>query len=232
MSTGSITELVRVLVAAGATPDIILAAVASAEATKDAAIEASRSKARNRVQRWRDNHAVTSRNVTQRSVADTSRLTRVEDSSSKKDISGKEESKNLSHEFESEIWPSYPLKLGKPNALKAYIAARQRASFETIRAGVVRYAAERAGQDKKYTKQAQGWFSRDGWDDEPIPQGATTRPHSTASPPGQDFNAILDDLQGKTHASHPGPSIDASVNRADSGGASNLVQLNAISARR
>lgn len=93
MSAGSITELVRVLVAAGATPDMILAAVTAAEATKDAAIEASRSKARARVQRWRDNHNETSRNVTQRSVADTSRLTRVEDSSSKKDISGKEESK-------------------------------------------------------------------------------------------------------------------------------------------
>jgi hypothetical protein len=198
-------------------------AATAADAQKG--VEKGREKARIRWHTWNNKRLLTTANVSQQ-------LAGVEDSSSKKDISGKEESKNLSHEFESEIWPSYPLKLGKPNALKAYIAARQRASFETIRAGVVRYAAERAGQDKKYTKQAQGWFSRDGWDDEPIPQGATTRPHSTASPPGQDFNAILDDLQGKTHASHPGPSIDASVNRADSGGASNLVQLNALSARR
>jgi hypothetical protein len=76
---------------------------------------------------------------------------------------------------------------------------------------------------------ANGWQGFEaGW----LENRTTTRPHSTASPPGQNFNAILDDLQGKTHASHPGPSIDASVNRADSGGASNLVQLNALSARR
>jgi hypothetical protein len=160
---------------------VVMRILAEAEDAMKVAEEARKSVARERVQRWREKQkdAVT---LPKHNGNATVRLTRVEGSSSKKDISGKEESKNLSHEFESEIWPSYPLKLGKPNALKAYIAARQRASFETIRAGVVRYAAERAGQDKKYTKQAQGWFSRDGWDDEPIPQGVIVRPPSTASP--------------------------------------------------
>jgi hypothetical protein len=83
---------VRTLVAVKATPEQILAAVETSEATKDAAIEASREKARARVQKWRETHPVTVRNVTERSVADTSRLTRVEDSSSKKD-NNKEEKK-------------------------------------------------------------------------------------------------------------------------------------------
>lgn len=86
--SGSITALVETLVAAGATPEIILAAVRTAEAQKDSALEASREKARQRVQKWRDRQAETSRNVTERSVSDTKRLTRAEDSSSTSSLSG------------------------------------------------------------------------------------------------------------------------------------------------
>ena len=81
--TGSITKLVETLVAVGATPEQILAAVRTAEATKDDALEISREKARNRIKKWRDKQAC---NVTERSVTDTKRLTRGEDSSSKKHI--------------------------------------------------------------------------------------------------------------------------------------------------
>lgn len=94
MSAGSITALVETLVSVGATPEMILAAVRTAEAQKDAAIEQSREKARNRVQKWRERQSETSRNVTQRSVATTKRLTRAEDSSSNKQITGQEEKKD------------------------------------------------------------------------------------------------------------------------------------------
>lgn len=57
----SITSLVEALVASGATPEMILAAVRNAETQKDAAINASKEKARLRVKNWRD------RNVTERS---------------------------------------------------------------------------------------------------------------------------------------------------------------------
>lgn len=58
-------------------------------------------------------------------------------------------------------------------------------------------------------------------------------PRQSHSPPSGDFNAILDTLQGKSsNDAHPGSTIDGSVSRADSGGAANLVQLHAISARR
>lgn len=93
MSIGSITALVETLVAAGATPELILAAVKTAEAQKDAALEQSREKARNRVQKWRDKQDETSRNVTKRPVAITKRLTRGEDSSSNQEITGQEENK-------------------------------------------------------------------------------------------------------------------------------------------
>lgn len=99
MSAGSITALVETLVAAGATPEIILAAVRTAEQQKDAAIEQSRAKARARVQKWRDNKGETSRNVIQRSETGknvSSRLTRGEDNLQTKKISGQEEKKDTS----------------------------------------------------------------------------------------------------------------------------------------
>jgi hypothetical protein len=176
-------DLVRQLSALG----LNLEQVAGVMDIIDAQTESRREKGRERWHKWKEKRGA---NVSQRLPTDTnvgSPLTRVEDSSSKKDISGKEESKNLSHEFENEIWPAYPRKAGKGAALKAYITARKRASFETIQAGVRRYAQERAGEDAQFTKHAQGWFNGDHWADEPIPK----RPHSTASPPiGKRMNAV------------------------------------------
>lgn len=68
MSAGSITALVETLVAAGCTPDMILAAVRTAEATKDDALGKSREKTRNRVKKWRAARVVTLPGVTERSV--------------------------------------------------------------------------------------------------------------------------------------------------------------------
>ncbi len=59
-----ITAIIEALVDAGATPQMILAAVKSAEEQKDAAADASREKARARVAKWRSNQAG---NVTERS---------------------------------------------------------------------------------------------------------------------------------------------------------------------
>jgi hypothetical protein len=160
---------------------VVMRIMAEAEDAMKAAEEARKSVARERVQRWREKQkdAVT---LPKHSGNATVRLTRVEDSSSKKDISEKEESKNLSHEFETEFWPAYPRKVGKPAALKAYLAARKRSSFEAIMVGVRRYAQERAGEEAQFTKYPQGWLSGDHWNDEPTPRTAP-RPHSTASPP-------------------------------------------------
>lgn len=60
-----IASIVQALVDAGATPQMILAAVKSAEDQKDAAADASREKARARVAKWRANKVG---NVTERSV--------------------------------------------------------------------------------------------------------------------------------------------------------------------
>lgn len=102
------------------------------------------------------------------------------------DADASSSTREINREFEETFWPVYPLRVGKPQALKSYFAARKRASFDIIVAGAKRYAAERSGQDKKFTKQAQGWLSRDGWNDEPIPAAS----RSTAPPAGRRMNAV------------------------------------------
>lgn len=106
-------------------------------------------------------------------------VTRVEDSSSKKDITGNKK-EDISLEFENEFWPIYPRKVGKGAALKAYIAARKRSSFDAIIAGARRHAAERAGEDAQFTKHPQGWLAGDHWNDEPTPKRVA--PQATAPP--------------------------------------------------
>ncbi len=88
--SGSITHLVRTLVAVGATPEMILAAVESAEASKDNALETSREKARNRIKKWREKQDC---NVTERSVTTTEQLVGAKKSSSLKVIDSKKENK-------------------------------------------------------------------------------------------------------------------------------------------
>lgn len=126
----------------------------------------------------------------------------------------------------ADFWTIYPNKVGKRDAEKAFAKARQRADLETILAGLRRYAAKT--DDRPWCNPAT-WLNQDRWDDAP----AAAPPRQATSPPSGDFNAILDTLQGKSsNDAHPGPTIDGSVSRADSGGAANLVQLHAIPARR
>ncbi|RTL63548.1 MAG: hypothetical protein EKK41_23205 [Hyphomicrobiales bacterium] len=68
------------------------------------------------------------------------------------------------------------------------------------------------------------------------PEYLAGRPRSTAPPtapaPKQDFNSILDAMQGKPNAPHhTGPTIEASFERRDRSGTADVVQLHAISAR-
>lgn len=82
-------------------------------------------------------------------------------------------------EFEKDLWPIYPRKAGKGQALKAYCAARKQTSREIIVAGAERYALERAGQDHSFTKHPATWLNGQCWLDEPTPP----RGHSPPSAP-------------------------------------------------
>lgn len=74
---------------------------------------------------------------------------------------------NLEEEFEKYFWPIYP-KSGrkeKPEARKAFIAARQQASLETIMEGVKIYA-EKHKDNPQYVKYAHRWLKGERWEDE------------------------------------------------------------------
>lgn len=74
-------------------------------------------------------------------------------------------------------WDQYPRKRGKNAALKAYMAARRAdggPSALTLMNGAMRYAAERTGQDGKFTAHPATWLNQGRWDDEP------EKPHEPA----------------------------------------------------
>jgi hypothetical protein len=133
----------------------------------------------------------------------------------------------VAREFD-EFWSLFPNKVGKRDAERAFANARSRAPLETILDGLRRYAAK--ADDRPWCNPAT-FLNQDRWADQP----ATPPPkqHSTASPPAQDFNAILDAIQGKpSHAAHPGQTIDGSHQRTDRGGAPGTVQLYAVPSGR
>ena len=74
------------------------------------------------------------------------------------------------------FWRQYPKRVAKAAALKAYRAVinKKLATPDEILAGVMRYAAEREGQDPKYTKHAATWLHGECWADEPVKPIADT----------------------------------------------------------
>ncbi len=81
----------------------------------------------------------------------------------------------LQGEFQ-QLWKQYPRKAARTHAFKAFKAARKSADFATLMAGVVRYSAEREGQDPKFTKHLATWLNGGCWEDEP------SQPFAAAAP--------------------------------------------------
>jgi hypothetical protein len=79
----------------------------------------------------------------------------------------------------AEFWKHYPRKVARPAARRAYAVALKKADAAEILAGAMRYAAERDGQDAKYTKHPATWLNNECWTDEPSPgvrAGRSSRP--------------------------------------------------------
>jgi hypothetical protein len=69
-----------------------------------------------------------------------------------------------------EFYRCYPKHAAKTAALKTYrtIMAKKLATAEDLLAGATRYAAERSGQDPKFTKHPSTWLNGGCWSDEPV----------------------------------------------------------------
>jgi hypothetical protein len=77
------------------------------------------------------------------------------------------------------FWTSYPKKVGKPGAKKAFAKALKRATVAEIGAGLKAWKA--AWTDPEYIPHPQTWLNRDGWNDQlpapkapPMPAAADT----------------------------------------------------------
>jgi hypothetical protein len=79
------------------------------------------------------------------------------------------------------FWAQYPKKVGKLAAQKAFARAVDGgAGPQDIMLGVARYAAERDGQDPKYTKHPASWLNAGCWTDEPSPPGQRSQNRNPA----------------------------------------------------
>ncbi|MCX5581782.1 hypothetical protein OSH12_26200, partial [Kaistia terrae] len=67
--------------------------------------------------------------------------------------------------FEEQFWPAYPRKDDKGRARKAFLAVikAKKATVSDLVAGAMSYAAERQGEDPKYTKQPATWLNAEAW---------------------------------------------------------------------
>jgi hypothetical protein len=82
----------------------------------------------------------------------------------------------------AEFWDAYPKRVAKQAAEKAWAKALQ-SGVDAIRLveGARRYAAQRDGQDPRYTKHPATWLSSGCWDDEPEPARPVARVNGHAA---------------------------------------------------
>jgi hypothetical protein len=67
-------------------------------------------------------------------------------------------------EFETVFWPIYPNKVGKPDALKAFVRARERVDLETMMAGLRAYVSK---TDDRPWCNPSTFLNQDRWNDRP-----------------------------------------------------------------
>ncbi len=93
-------------------------------------------------------------------------------------------------EFEA-LWQAYPKKVGKGQAVKAFRAARKKADFDTISAGLAAAVAgwRSAGTDPQFIPNPTTWLNGERWADQPTrPAGGPSGPVWEHRPP-KDWDA-------------------------------------------
>lgn len=113
-------------------------------------------------------------------------------------------------EFTMTFWPAYPHKVGKPKALKAFLAAREVAALDAIMDGLARYVRGKP-PDQRWLNPAN-FLEDERWNDEPAPQ-----PTGPARPHDAIYSALASVVEERARDSR-GPS-DADGGRARSCGA-------------
>lgn len=101
-----------------------------------------------------------------------------------------------------EFWDTYPRRLDRRKASKAFVAAVKRADPDLIIAGALRYAND-PNREENYTKYAEGWLNGDRWLDEPLPPRDGRRSEPTAFQRKTAQNAAVFEALGETPTNNP-----------------------------
>ncbi|MEQ1405656.1 hypothetical protein ABK249_11995 [Neorhizobium sp. Rsf11] len=177
-------EVLDAMLAAGCTAEQIVAAVKADAAAVEARREAKRAGNAERQRRFRRNKSNALQGVTGRDSCDTP--SSPEGSSptppSPKPLQSIPPSPPKGGSSPADFdrfWETYPHKIGKPRAIKAFAAARKRADLETILDGLRRYVAKT--DDRPWCNPAT-WLSEDRWDDLPAkpPDKPPPKPNSVS----------------------------------------------------
>ena len=72
-------------------------------------------------------------------------------------------------ELFDEFWKEYPRKSDKRAGLRAFRSALNRASFEDILAGAIRYGTDPNLPEARYIKHPATWLNADAWENPPLP---------------------------------------------------------------
>lgn len=187
-------DVLDALVAAGATAEMIAAAVKADLAADEARNVARRAKNAERQRRHR-----ASRNATRDSALQgvTARDTvspkesfphtpfkENTPSSRSTNLSGS--TTDIAREFASEFWPRYPHKIGKPRAAASFAKARQKADLQTIIAGLDHYVRDKPA-DRPWCNP-ETWLNQERWADQPAPSPVPLR--QTTGPPTAEKNGF------------------------------------------
>lgn len=68
-----------------------------------------------------------------------------------------------------EFWKEYPRRIDKADALKAFKSALNRATFEDILAGTIRFANDPNLPEKQFIKYPARWLRADAWENGALP---------------------------------------------------------------
>ncbi len=79
--------------------------------------------------------------------------------------------KNKERELFDEFWNLYPKKTDKQLAFRQFRRALNRATFEDIIAGVIKYASDpNLPSEKRFIKNPSTWLNADAWENGPLPE--------------------------------------------------------------
>jgi hypothetical protein len=88
----------------------------------------------------------------------------------KKNIEKNNNFKNKERELFDKFWDRYPKKVDKGQAFRQFKRALNRAPFEQIFDGAIRYATDpNLPDNKRFIKNPATWLNADAWENEPLP---------------------------------------------------------------